>query len=219
MKVVGIAGDIPVVIKFTGTADIVEAVVEENRRAALSAKDTVDVPAPEHLRKAGFGRQFVAQSKGEAVANVGVGIGSLRGWIEAVLNVELTVAARSIDGVRPGISGNEIYAFGCVLSQRDLQAVVDRVSPVGQFVDIAQSGELSHEWPAGLFVSCRVVGKDVLIGIANVVEPRTLITSRRRQVQLESIQIGKTSYAFTPFDFSLKLFSPCRQERRGTAWA
>jgi hypothetical protein len=39
--------------------------------------------------------------------------------------------------VRPGISGDEIYAFGCVLSQRDLQAVVDRVRSVGQLVDIA----------------------------------------------------------------------------------
>jgi hypothetical protein len=137
MNVVGIAGDVPVVIKFPGAADIVEAVVEENRHAALSAKDTVDVPALEHLREAGFGRQLVGQSKGETVANVGVGIGPFRGRIEAVLYVELTVAARSIDGVRPGISGDEICAFGCVLSQRDLQAVVDRVSSVGQLVDIA----------------------------------------------------------------------------------
>jgi hypothetical protein len=45
MNVVGIAGDIPVVIKFTGAADIVEAVVEENRCAALSGKDAVDMPS------------------------------------------------------------------------------------------------------------------------------------------------------------------------------
>ena len=94
MNVVGIAGDVPVVIKFTRPADIVKAIVEEDRCAALSAEDAVDVPALEHLREAGFGRQLVGQSKGETVANVGVGIGPFGGRIEAVLYVELTVAAR-----------------------------------------------------------------------------------------------------------------------------
>ena len=47
----GISGDIPMVIEFAGTADVVKAVVEENRRSALSGEDAVDMPALEQLRE------------------------------------------------------------------------------------------------------------------------------------------------------------------------
>ena len=54
VNVAGIARDVPVVVEFARAADVVKAVVEEQRRAALRGKNAVHAPALQHLREPVF---------------------------------------------------------------------------------------------------------------------------------------------------------------------
>jgi hypothetical protein len=176
MKVCGIAGQVPVIIELSGAADVVKAVVDEERASGLRGKDVVDAPAFEHLREAVARRWFVGGGQGETVTDVVRAIASLGGWVIAVLDVEGAIAAGVVDGVCPGVASDKVQAVRSALLQRDLQAVVDRTVAVAQLVNVAQEGKLRVVRAAGLLVTVDIVGVNVLIDVAQAVEAVALVT-------------------------------------------
>src|SRR5262249_34581363 len=59
IQVSWITGDIPVIVEVSSAADVIGAVVIEQRRSALCGKDAVDGPALQHLSKAIFSGQII----------------------------------------------------------------------------------------------------------------------------------------------------------------
>src|SRR5581483_11080783 len=175
MDIAGVAAQVPAVVEGACSADVVEAVIEEHRLSALRGEDAVKAPALHHLRVAGPAGRFVGGGEGETVANIEAGVAAFCRRIKTVLDGVAAVAAGIVDGMRPGVSGDEEQAFRRLLLQSDLQAMIDGTVAIAEHVDEAQEGKLIHEGTPGLLVAFGVVGVNVLVEIDDAVELCSLV--------------------------------------------
>src|ERR1700722_3014787 len=139
LNVFGRSGDVPAIFELASRRSVVYVVEKTVGFSAFEHGNGVDLPSLQQLPMALDGRQRVSNSKGEPVANIEVAVAALGTIVETVLRNVGEIAGGGVNGVRVGVTGEQIQAVRIFFGEGHLQGVVSGVGVISEGLKESES--------------------------------------------------------------------------------